>query len=83
MPIVSWSRSRDCEHGPYAAHGPNVADDSLRKRRTSSKKVRSTCPVDPAKGCIECHMPSAWQQSTHSFKTDHFIRVRDRLTPKK
>jgi len=22
-------------------------------------------------------MPRAWQQETHSFKTDHFIRVRE------
>jgi hypothetical protein len=45
--------------------------------------MRMTCPVDSAKGCIECHMPSAWQESTHSIKTDHYIRVRDRLTPEK
>jgi predicted CXXCH cytochrome family protein len=37
-----------------------------------------SCPVNPASGCISCHMPSAWQEGTHSFKTDHFIRVRER-----
>jgi hypothetical protein len=26
-------------------------------------------------------MPSAWQENTHSIKTDHYIRVRDRVTP--
>jgi hypothetical protein len=51
---------------------------NLSRQTTSSKKARTTCPVDPVQGCIECHMPSAWQQSTHSVKTDHFIRVRDR-----
>ncbi len=50
---------------------------------SSPRKNRTTCPVNPAKGCIGCHMPNAWQQSTHSFKTDHFIRVRDRLEPEK
>jgi tetratricopeptide (TPR) repeat protein len=68
------------------AHTPPSAPPSRTnplQQKTSSKKVKSTCPVDSAKGCIECHMPSAWQQSTHSFKTDHFIRVRDRLTPTK
>ena len=51
----------------------------LRSDNPSPRKNRTTCPVDPAEGCIACHMPSAWQQSTHSFKTDHFIRIRDRL----
>jgi hypothetical protein len=44
---------------------------------------RTTCLINPAKGCIECHMPSAWYEATHSFKTDHFIRVRDRLAAEK
>jgi len=78
-------------HGPdpvpaSTGHMPLSAPPSqtnLLPQKTSSKKVSTTCPVDPAKGCIECHMPSAWQQSTRSFKTDHFIRVRDRLAPEK
>jgi hypothetical protein len=51
--------------------------------KSSTKKAQTSCPVQPARGCIGCHMPNAWQQSTHSFKTDHFIRVRDRLAPGK
>jgi tetratricopeptide (TPR) repeat protein len=80
-----------------ACHGPDPVPAStgdtplsvpssqtdLMQQRTSSRKPRSTCPVDPARGCIACHMPSAWQESTHSFKTDHFIRVRDRLGAEK
>jgi nitrate reductase cytochrome c-type subunit len=38
----------------------------------------TVCSVNPSRGCIECHMPRAWLESTHSYKTDHFIRVRDR-----
>jgi len=76
-------------HGPdplpaSMAHTPLSSPPSQTnslQQKTSSKQVRTTCPVDPAKGCIECHMPSAWQQSTHSYKTDHYIRVRDRLAP--
>jgi tetratricopeptide (TPR) repeat protein len=41
-------------------------------------RAMTPCPVNPARGCIECHMPRIWVQGTHSFKTDHFIRVRDR-----
>jgi hypothetical protein len=55
------------------------ASPALPSKKPTPRKTRSTCPVDPAKGCIECHMPSAWQQPTHSFKTDHYIRVRDRI----
>jgi hypothetical protein len=57
--------------GPTQETGRSQGDQSPRVPRT-------TCPINPAKGCVECHMPQAWQQSTHSFKTDHFIRVRDR-----
>ena len=47
----------------------------------SQRKAQTLCPVSPAKGCLQCHMPRVWQQDTHTFKTDHFIRVRDRLVP--
>jgi formate-dependent nitrite reductase cytochrome c552 subunit len=40
--------------------------------------VAAACPVNPVRGCIDCHMPRLWSQSTHSFKTDHFIRIRER-----
>jgi cytochrome c-type biogenesis protein CcmH/NrfG len=61
----------------------NPGPSTLSPETPSTRDVRTTCPIDPAKGCIACHMPSAWQQSTHSFKTDHFIRVRDRQPSEK
>jgi cytochrome c-type biogenesis protein CcmH/NrfG len=75
-------------HGPDQApagtsHSPVSAALSQKnssQRKKVPRKAQTTCPVESAKGCIECHMPKAYQQSTHSFKTDHFIRVRDRLT---
>jgi hypothetical protein len=39
---------------------------------------RPPCPVNPADGCIECHMPRIWVQATHAFKADHNIRVHTR-----
>jgi hypothetical protein len=42
-----------------------------------AKRAGGPCPVNPSRGCIDCHMPRIWVQSTHSFKADHFIRVRD------
>jgi hypothetical protein len=59
-----------------------TGSSTLPAKKPSPSRIRRTCPVDPARGCIECHMPSAWHQSTHSFKTDHFIRVRDRSPSK-
>ena len=53
------------------------------RSKGAAGRVRTTCPIDPAKGCIGCHMPNAWYQPTHSFKTDHFIRVRERDAPEK
>ena len=40
------------------------------------------CPVNPARGCIACHMPKIWVQTTHSLKSDHNIRVHERLPGK-
>ena len=33
------------------------------------------CPVDPAKGCIKCHMPGVRMDSSHREMTDHYIRI--------
>ena len=49
--------------------------------KTPSKRTQTACPVNPTKGCLQCHMPRIWQQENHSFKTDHFIRVRERDAP--
>ncbi len=39
---------------------------------------KTPCPVNPAKGCIACHMPKTWVQPTHAYKSDHNIRVHAR-----
>jgi hypothetical protein len=49
--------------------------------KDDSTRAQTVCPVNPTRGCIECHMPRNWQQGTHSFKTDHFIRVREGSAP--
>jgi tetratricopeptide (TPR) repeat protein len=54
------------------------ADPVPLSGKVQHKESKTPCPVNPVKGCLECHMPRFWQQDTHSFKTDHFIRVRDR-----
>jgi tetratricopeptide (TPR) repeat protein len=34
-----------------------------------------SCPVQPARGCIACHMPKRETRIAHTPFTDHFIRV--------
>jgi hypothetical protein len=36
---------------------------------------RTSCPVQPAFGCIECHMPKLETTMAHTIFTDHYIRV--------
>ncbi len=36
------------------------------------------CPVNPSKGCIQCHMPRVRMDSLHMDLTDHYIRVHGR-----
>jgi lipopolysaccharide biosynthesis regulator YciM len=43
--------------------------------------AKAICPVNPKSGCTECHMPRVWNQPTHSFKADHFIRIQNRPRP--
>jgi tetratricopeptide (TPR) repeat protein len=37
--------------------------------------ARTTCPVNPARGCIGCHMPAVKDAVPHSTFTDHYIRI--------
>jgi len=61
-----------------AAPGDGPRTASSASARNSPKPVVTRCPVNSTTGCLDCHMPRAWTPSTHSFKTDHFIRVRER-----
>lgn len=45
--------------------------------RTHQKTTRgATCPVNPAKDCLRCHMPRIHVPTLHLELTDHFIRIR-------
>jgi tetratricopeptide (TPR) repeat protein len=35
----------------------------------------TVCSVDPAKGCIKCHMPGVRMEFSHRDFTDHYIRI--------
>jgi tetratricopeptide (TPR) repeat protein len=48
---------------------PVVNSDSSQDFR------RTVCPVSPAKGCLDCHMPKVPMPTLHKGLTDHYIRV--------
>ncbi len=53
----------------------NLAVEKDAKPGPTGKTTANPCPVQPAKNCIECHMPKVKTPMAHSLFTDHFIRV--------
>jgi hypothetical protein len=66
--------SRD---GSQQATADGSASDRRGSRRRSPRESwpRTTCPVNPSRGCVACHMPAVPGAGSHSTFTDHFIRV--------
>ncbi len=61
-----------------ACHGQTAAAAPGKPRAQASAAGRgSVCRVNPRSGCLSCHMPTTWQQDSHTMKTDHYIRVRE------
>lgn len=73
------ARCLECHSRPDAK--PRAADPSGRDSRPSRRRLirdpatRTTCPVNPSSGCIDCHMPAVKGVVPHSSFTDHDIRV--------
>jgi tetratricopeptide (TPR) repeat protein len=65
--------SADLSHSPAPGRRADPSRDMPAPRG-----AKIPCPINPTRDCIDCHMPRVWAQATHSFKTDHFIRIRDR-----
>jgi hypothetical protein len=60
-------------HSAATAHPPTGPE---RPARVTAKSGSRVCPVDPARGCIQCHMPVVRTDSSHLDLTDHYIRIR-------
>jgi predicted CXXCH cytochrome family protein len=43
--------------------------------QASTEPRTRICSVDPARGCIKCHMPGVRMDSSHRNLTDHYIRI--------
>ena len=60
---------------PFASAGRPA---KLRPRRLRDRPAEAVCPVNPAKDCLDCHMPKVPVAALHTSLTDHYIRVHDR-----
>ena len=56
------------------------AKERLRRFDLTEAPHATICPVNPATGCISCHMPTVKGVIPHSPFTDHFIRVHRELS---
>ncbi|MHB1558043.1 MAG: tetratricopeptide repeat protein [Isosphaeraceae bacterium] len=66
------ARCLDC-HGASRSK-PGEPRSAAHAPRESHAEAAS-CPVNPEKGCIACHMPRVRIPMTHASFTDHYIRV--------
>lgn len=71
--LACHSRTR----GPNTGVGSDRQADDPTTGQAAPGQAGSVCPVNAERGCIDCHLPRLWVPSTHSFKSDHFIRIRE------
>jgi hypothetical protein len=80
------ARCQEC-HGPSdSATGRSAG--SVHRPSRSVPVAATSCPIQPARDCINCHMPKVKIPTAHTLFTDHFIRVhrdsgRDADTPRR
>ena len=43
--------------------------------RSMNVTIRSPCPINPNRNCLDCHMPKVRYDWLHGTFTDHYIRV--------
>jgi tetratricopeptide (TPR) repeat protein len=67
-----WFESR-CLQCHRAADG--IVDRKGGTAGGANEGHYASCPVQPATGCIACHMPKRESTMAHTAFTDHFIRV--------
>ena len=61
-----------CHSGTARSGGSRPRSEPTSVSETTGP---ATCPVNPTKGCVACHMPSVKNVVPHSSFADHFIRV--------
>jgi tetratricopeptide (TPR) repeat protein len=64
-----------CLHCHSASIQPKGRSDGARSTDALPGLAHTICPVNPARGCIACHMPAVKNVVAHSTFTDHNIRA--------
>jgi hypothetical protein len=87
---LAWSRcytesagALDCVtcHDPHrnAEHSASFYEAKCLTCHASPNRATkpggTTCPVNPSRGCIGCHMPPCRSEPLHATFADHYIRV--------
>ena len=72
---TAWYEARclDCHSAAKPATGRT--DGRARRPARPRPLTAAACPVQPDRGCIDCHMPRVEIPTAHTAFTDHFIRV--------
>jgi cytochrome c-type biogenesis protein CcmH/NrfG len=74
-PAFYEARCLACHSNGSPAAAPSGPPD--RKFPVRPPKMRpSVCPIQPARACLDCHMPKVGGIVPHARFTDHHIRVR-------
>jgi hypothetical protein len=69
---VRWYESRCLQCHSSAGASVDRAGSAANGTESGGQ---TSCPVQPARGCIDCHMPKGETPMPHTAFTDHFIRV--------
>jgi tetratricopeptide (TPR) repeat protein len=65
----------------HSSNPPKPAHDGTRTVALAAEIKRICCPIDPARDCVECHMPVVKDVVPHTPFTDHQIRVHAEKRP--
>lgn len=60
-----------------SSQGPTSGNPPTSRPGNTRRVTEAACRVNPTHGCVGCHLPRVWVPSTHSFKSDHYIRIRE------
>ncbi len=69
---------REANHSPAFYEAKCLGCHASSARPSAPKAV--SCPINPSKDCLNCHMPKIARPALHSKLTDHYIRIHRKKT---
>ena len=73
------SKCLSCHSQQKSAPSAKTSDGRHTAAPTSGR--RKSCSVNPAKDCLDCHMPKIPVPVLHTLMTDHYIRIHEKTKP--